>query len=99
MTDTFDLSAEPIEFRIVTPRTVAYRFADGRVNVLLFTEGKNADGIYGFLKCSSTRIGGKWNRLWEHPQEWIYSTQQPRKSHAPQVQEADPEHPPHRQAC
>jgi hypothetical protein len=70
MTDTFDLSAEPIEYRYLTPRTVVSRFADGRVNVLLFTDGKNAEGIFGFLMCSSTRVNGKWTRLWEHPQEW-----------------------------
>ncbi len=55
----------------VTPRTLCIRQEDGTRQILLFTDGKNAEGVWGYLKGGSFKSpGGEWTRSYEHPQEW-----------------------------
>ena len=55
----------------VTPRTRCLRMADGRLEILHFTEPKNEQGIYGYLRGGSYKLPGEaWVRTYEHPQEW-----------------------------
>lgn len=61
----------------VTPRTMCIRHENGTRQVLLMTAPKNAEGIWGYLMCSSFRLEHNqfgWHRNWEHPQEWEENT-------------------------